>query len=166
MPDLDSPPQRPARSYARRARVAAASIAWGAAGSWGLTNLLWLLGKPYHPLVLPCFAPVEGFDRLLVVVLALGVLALALLSIQCWQAAPRPWSVPVFLGCLATLAIGGLLTPEGRNAVQATLLAAVLGLAEVLARRPPRHRLTAACMLAIGLSMYMFVCTVEAIASC
>jgi len=95
-----------------------------------------------------------------------GLFLLLTLVQRCLAAKPRPWSVPMFLGCLATLAIGGLLTPESRNAVQATLLAAVLGLAEVLARRLPRHHLTAACMLAIGLSLYMFVFTVEVIASC
>lgn len=142
--------------------------AWGLGGAWLLYSAIDAVTPPDRDrgvaeAVLAALPSAATFGCLTtaLVCAALPVFGMYLLLVmlqRCLEAKPRPWSVPLFLGCFATLWIAIARGPETTcNGAVTVLAAALLGTVEVWLRGLRSHRRTAACMFGLALAVPAFV---------
>lgn len=173
MPDPAEPAaQRTGRPLLRRVLRLLAPFGFGVAGTAALVGILYLLlpvrwpPLPTRLLELMHRTAVPGGAMLFVGCCGMPVLLLVLvaaLAVRCLQYAPRPWTVPVFVGCHAAMFCG-----DEELAVRALLavgIASTLGVGEVLWRGLRVHRLTALYMLGIWGAEVVFWWVAPAVAA-
>lgn len=158
------PPKPGATGLRRLAWRWLAPIAFGAGGASLLVAGLFLLlpVEPWRPLADRLLGWLFGWCVPSIPAMGLGIcmaplLCLALLVVLamcCEEHAPRPWSVPVFLGCEVAMFCG-----DGEFATRALLAGGIATLAagvEVLLRGLRAHWRSVLCMFGIWVSEISF----------